>query len=209
MKALRQIDVTEVTAAVLPGYELKFYGSGGDSSNDSENSNPLSPLFSKQLVETSAAFVQPVVDCDDGNGDGDSTIVSSVAHGVLYTLSENDFAKVGRTEGVPFGYRWQQCHVYPYVGDGETTGLDAMNDPQLQPLEAYTLVPPQSSQRRRDEVPPSASYLGLIKEGAELWKFDRAYQEQLVKDGVSELVLQLAERASGIERTYKIRCEGR
>ena len=136
----------------------------------------------------------------------------SVVHGVLYTLSEQDFVKVGRTEGVPWGYRWQKCEVYPYVGDGETAGWDAVHNPQSLPIEAYTLVPPNT--KRMTEVPPSSSYLGLIQQGAELWKFDRAYRDQLsrvkaatnliISDGISELALRVAERASGIDRNHKI-----
>jgi hypothetical protein len=175
-------------AAVLPNYELKFYGSSNNNNNQK-----------KQLFETSAAFVEP------------SSSSSNVVHGVLYTLSEEDFVKVGRTEGVPLAYRWQQCFVYPYVGDGESSGHHAMST--TEPVAAYTLVAPPSTSR--EQVAPSASYLGLIQEGAELWQFDRAYQEQLaavetasnlvVAEGVSELSLRLAERAAGIDRTYKIR----
>jgi hypothetical protein len=199
MKALRQIDVREATAAVLPGYELKFYGSS--------NSNAISSMFSKQLFETSAAYVQPVKDAENS---------PLLVHGVLYTLSDKDFAKVGRTEGVPFAYRWQRCEVCPYIGDGESAGYEALQDTRLQ-LEAYTLVPPNP--QHMTEALPSASYLGLIRQGAELWKFDRAYREQLdnvqvasnllVSDGISELALRWAERAAGIDRTYKIGVGGR
>lgn len=127
--------------------------------------------------------------------------------------TQQDFSKVGRTEGVPWAYRWQRCQVYPYIGDGETAGYNAIRNMSCEPIEAYTLVPPNP--RQMTEMPPSASYLGLIQEGAKLWKFDRAYREQLnkgeaasnllVKEGVSEMALRLAERASGIDRTYKIR----
>lgn len=112
MKALRQIEVREVTAAVLPDYELKF---------------------------TSAAFVRPVPVNDDNDKDKDKdnntdnntdkTLprTGRVVHGLLYTLTEDEFAKVGQTEGVPFGYRWQSCLVYPYRGDGKQAGNDCMN----------------------------------------------------------------------------------
>jgi len=77
MKALRQIDVRPdcVTAAILPNYQLKFY-------ND-------------------AAFVRPTTttttnenDNENENGSNDSSVV----HGVLYTLTDDEFAKVGQTE---------------------------------------------------------------------------------------------------------------
>jgi hypothetical protein len=211
MKALRQISVQECVAAVLPNYELVFYGSASSSSSSNWEMKKKKGL----LVETSAAFVEP---CSDENNRR-----SAVVHGVLYTLSEEDFVKVGRTEGVPWVYRWQSCWVYPYCGDGVSAGYDALQN--TDPVEAYTLVaaPTQPitflfspSKPPRAQAPPSASYLGLIQEGAKLWKFDRAYQEYLdsievatnllgISEGVSELVLRWAERASGIERTYKIR----
>ena len=67
MKALRQIEVRpdSVTAAILPGYELKFH--------------------------SDAAFVRRHVE----NNTGDGSDSSSVVHGVLYTLTDEEFAQVG------------------------------------------------------------------------------------------------------------------
>ena len=220
MKALRQIEVREVTAAVLPNYELKF---------------------------ASAAFVRPVdkgnhkADDSDGKVKDDAQIDrrgipcgTPVVHGLLYTLTEDEFAKVGQTEGVPFGYRWQSCQVYPYRGDGERAGVNCLDDPNALSVQAYTLVEPtpassqqrQQQQRRkqkqlkrmdlRGDIPPSSSYLGLIREGARLWKFDRDYQDKLATiraatsnnllfpDGWEGPTLQLAEKATGTKRTYMI-----
>jgi len=221
MKCLRQIEVREVTAAVLPDYELKF---------------------------ASAAFVRPVSVKDEDKGDAnanesdgvdDSTDDRTVVHGLLYTLTEDEFAKVGQTEGVPFGYRWQSCRVYPYRGDGKQAGKDCMDQPdaQEQSIQAYTLVEPtpassqqrQQQQRRKrnqqkrnknksndSSIPPSASYLGLIREGARLWRFDRSYQDKLstieaaksnnllFPEGWEGPALQLAEKATGTKRTYMI-----
>lgn len=189
MRALRGVDVVDATAAVLFDYQLRFYGSAsGDG---------------KQLAETSAAFVEP----SD----------RSVVHGVLYTVTADDFATVGRTEGVPWAYRWQRCRVYPYRGDGDRAGAkSSLGDgggAAGDSVEAYTLVPPPTL-RRGSDIPPSASYLGLIQEGARLWKFDQSYQTQLanidvasnllIRDGVSELVLRIAERATGTPRRYMI-----
>lgn len=200
MKALRQISVQDCAAAILPGYELKFYGSGKNSGK-------------QQLIESSAAFVEPCsIQSANNNNHG-----TPVVHGVVYTLSEEDFVKVGRTEGVPLAYRWQQCFVYPYVGDGEMAGQDAMTSSNCRsdPVEAYTLIAPPTQEQPRQQVAPSTSYLGLIREGAELWRFDRDYQDQLasvepatnliVSEGISGPSLQLAETAAGISRTYKIR----
>lgn len=203
MKALRQIEVRpdSVTAAILPGYELKFY--------------------------SDAAFVRHVENSDGGGSDG------SVVHGVLYTLTDEEFAKVGQTEGVPFGYRWQSCLVYPYKGDMKRAGYDCLNkstndkekgketkynDNTLSsPVEAYTLVEASplslfgsSTKQKRKEIPPSLSYLGLIQEGARLWRFDSRYQDFLASieisssNGLSEIVLRIAEKFSGTKRTYMI-----
>jgi len=236
MKTLRQIEVREVTAAILPDYELKF---------------------------ASAAFVRPVtvtnrtkneIENDTKENDDDAMnndrhdelpISGKVVHGLLYSLTEDEFAKVGQTEGVPFGYRWQSCNVYPYRGDGKQAGIDCLNGPDAETLsvQAYTLVEPtpassqqkqqQLQQRRKKEqlkrnnskknknkrgrdMPPSASYLGLIREGARLWKFDRTYQDELATiqsaksnnflfpDGWEGPALQVVEKATGTKRTYMI-----
>jgi hypothetical protein len=129
---------------------------------------------------------------------------NATVHGVLYTLTPEDFAQVGRTEGVPFAYRWRRCQVHPYVGDGESAGHLAM---ETLPLIAFTLVSPSLG---AEDTPPSSSYLGIIQEGARQWKFDRDYQHQLeatptakhliIPQGVSGLLLWLAELRAGISR---------
>lgn len=175
MKALRRIEPLDATAAVLPDYELRFDGS--------ESSR----------LEPSAAFVRP---CK-----------GKQVHGVLYTLTSADFAKVGRTEGVPFAYRWQKCKVYPYIGDGQKAGKEAVES-GLEPVtDTYVLISPKLGDKN---IPPSSSYLGLIKEGAAKWKFDKSYQDELqnidvaknliVPQGLSGLLLQVAEAATGTKR---------
>jgi hypothetical protein len=144
--------------------------------------------------EPSAAFVTPSK--------------SSQVHGVLYSLTAEDFAKVGRTEGIPFVYRWTRCRLHPYVGDGEEAGRRALET--LPSVEAFTLVSPKLGEK---DVPPSSSYLGLIKEGARLWQFDQEYQDQLdtvqeaknliVAQGFSGMLLKAAELATGTRRDTK------
>jgi hypothetical protein len=169
MKALRQIEPMDATAAILPEYDLRFDGPG------------------KKGIEPSAAFVTPCA--------------SKQVHGVIYTLSAEDFAKVGNTEGVPFGYRWKRCRVHPYVGDGEKAGYHAIAN--MRPVEAFTLVSPSLG---KEDIPPSSSYLGLIKEGAKLWKFDCDYQDKLEaipmsrNPGISNILLRIAELVTGTER---------
>lgn len=176
MKALRQIRPLDATASILPDYELRFDGGGS------------------RLSEPSAAFVSPRR--------------GKQVHGVLYTLSADDFAKVGRTEGVPFAYRWQKCAVHAYVGDGREAGKEAMESGADDAVEdAYVLISPNLSDAN---VPPSSSYLGLIKEGAAKWEFDRSYQEELARievakdllipQGLSGLLLRVAEAATGTKR---------
>jgi hypothetical protein len=237
MKALRGIDVTDdVTAAILPNYELQFYGSNRNSPKGQKQST-------KQWVESSSAFVQPVPSSSSSQQPVTTPTAKDVVHGVLYTLSAEDFARVGQTEGVPWAYLWQRCTVYPYVGDAHQAGMDRyvaassgavvstigdgddnktsddgnilVQPPSFVGVEAYTLVPPPSrSTQGWVPVPPSASYLGLIQQGARLWKFDKDYQDKLasvevatnllIKDGISELALRVAEKATGTDRTYRI-----
>lgn len=144
-------------------------------------------------LEPSAAFVNPAK--------------GKQVHGVLYTLSAEDFAKVGRTEGVPFAYRWQKCKVYPYIGDGKEAGKEAMESTEPGIIDTYVLISPKLGERN---IPPSSSYLGLIKEGSTKWKFDRTYQEELasieeaknliIPQGLSGLLLHIAEAATGTKR---------
>eukprot|EP00591_Stephanopyxis_turris_P008425 CAMPEP_0195512914 /NCGR_PEP_ID=MMETSP0794_2-20130614/4707_1 /TAXON_ID=515487 /ORGANISM="Stephanopyxis turris, Strain CCMP 815" /LENGTH=174 /DNA_ID=CAMNT_0040640803 /DNA_START=292 /DNA_END=816 /DNA_ORIENTATION=- len=143
------------------------------------------------LIEPSAAFVTP-----SKKGE---------VHGVLYTLTAEDFAKVGSTEGVPFAYRWKRCRVHPYVGDGDNAGRLAMETTPA--LNAVVLESPKLGNKN---IPPSSSYLGLIKEGAQMMKFDREYQEFLdsieeatnliIPQGISGMLLRGAEIARGIPR---------
>ena len=142
-------------------------------------------------IEPSAAFVTPSK--------------GRQVHGVLYSLTAEDFSKVGRTEGVPFAYRWKRCKVHTYIGNGLDAGRLALSTP---PLEAFTLVSPRLGEKN---IPPSPSYLGLIKKGARYWNFDDEYQEELesikeadnliIPQGLSGLLLRAAEIASGTNGT--------
>eukprot|EP00980_Cylindrotheca_fusiformis_P008205 scaffold1736_cov127-Cylindrotheca_fusiformis.AAC.19 len=145
----------------------------------------------KSRLEPSAAFVRPAP--------------GKQVHGVMYTLTADDFAKVGTTEGVPFGYRWKRCSVHTYVGDGEDAGSCSIK--QTAPVDTMVLISPNLGDKH---IPPSPSYLGLIKEGAKRWKFDRKYQEELeaveearnliIPQGLSGILLQVAEAATGTAR---------
>jgi hypothetical protein len=119
-------------------------------------------------------------------------------HGVLYELTEEEFARVGITEGIPFGYRWQACQVYPYVGDGSTAGEEALLTASS--LSAYTLI---AGSPMSTDAAPSKSYRDLLIEGARLWKLDSDCVQQLedtpyatnllIPDGLAKATLQAAE----------------
>ena len=122
-------------------------------------------------------------------------------HGVLYDLTEEDFAKVGNTEGVPLVYRWERCRVYPYLGDGESAGLRAANEFNNTAVVAYTLV--KTFPGMSKDSPPSHSYLDLLIQGAEKYKFDKSFRDMLkatpvarnllVPDGLAGPILKFAE----------------
>lgn len=195
MENLRGIQPLDATAAVLPGYRLRFLGSDG----------PFEP---------SAAFVVPsesAADDDDHNHDGDDESSNNSVHGVMYTLTAKDFARVGTTEGVPFGYRWKRCQVYPYVGkEGEDISITALLETSSKGQDAVTLVPPDLSNISPTDVPPSSSYLDIIKEGARYWKLDASYRAKLeriptaknlvVPGGLSGPLLRLAELSAKFRR---------
>jgi hypothetical protein len=177
MTSLRNIEALSSTAAILPGYELAFDIPG----------NPL--------VEPSAASVRRAPR---------NEVV--VVHGVLYELTEEDFGRLGSSEGVPWVYRWESCRVIPYVGDGKESGEEALrkaeeNGDAFQ-LNAYALSASPLLWRRRagpSDIPPSKSYLKILQDGAAYWKLDHDYQNKLanisvskVAPGVSGLLLQTA-----------------
>eukprot|EP00542_Grammatophora_oceanica_P010533 CAMPEP_0194037724 /NCGR_PEP_ID=MMETSP0009_2-20130614/10050_1 /TAXON_ID=210454 /ORGANISM="Grammatophora oceanica, Strain CCMP 410" /LENGTH=178 /DNA_ID=CAMNT_0038679987 /DNA_START=223 /DNA_END=759 /DNA_ORIENTATION=+ len=143
---------------------------------------PGAPLF-----EPSAASVKPF--------EGDHV------HGVLYTLSAADFAKVGATEGVPFGYRWSRCKVVPYIGNEDAAGREALTRARDLAVTAFTLI--ATNRSPGDDIPPSKSYLELIQRGAKEFKMDESYQAKLqdvpiarnllVPKGLAGITLQLSE----------------
>jgi hypothetical protein len=113
------------------------------------------------LVEPSAASLE--------KSPGDTV------HGVLYELTKDDFARLGASEGVPFVYKWEPVDVVPYEGDDRAAGAEALKNSNAEAtVSAYALAATRPTSRMH--VPPSSSYLGIIQEGAALWKMDRSYQ---------------------------------
>lgn len=121
-------------------------------------------------------------------------------HGALYELTEKEFRQLERSEGVPFAYNWEKCQVYLYRGDNDAAGATAVAS--TSPTDAYVLVAAQRSNDSSD-IPPSPSYLRIIRDGAAYWKLDASYQEflanvptsqnLLVPDGLSGRLLENAE----------------
>ena len=139
------------------------------------------------LIEPSAAAVERCVD--------------QQVHGVLYELTREDFERVGRTEGVPFGYQWRSCQVYPYIGDGRTAGEEAIRTAAASSsVSAYTLV---ATFPTKTDIPPGKSYRDLLIEGAKLWNLDGNHVQKLeavsfasnllFKDGLAKALLEVAE----------------
>ncbi|KAL7525608.1 hypothetical protein ACHAXR_003587 [Thalassiosira sp. AJA248-18] len=99
---LRNITPLASTAAILPGHALRFNIPGMPG------------------VEPSSAAVEPTTSTTTMDND------TSVVHGVLYKLTEEDFGTICQTEGVPLAYALHRCRVIPYVGDGKSAGDDAL-----------------------------------------------------------------------------------
>jgi hypothetical protein len=108
-------------------------------------------------------------------------------HGILYTLTPQDFSRVGITEGIPLVYRWERCRVYAYVGDGISAGKEAVAANETGGVIAFTLV--KSSPGNSDDSPPSRSYLNLLIQGAEEWKLDRSFRDMLETTSVARNLL--------------------
>jgi hypothetical protein len=189
MMSLRNIQsrtlLSTASAGVLLEYQLVFENMGGSSS-----------LLMSRL-EPSAASLRA---CSPGH---------QPVHGVIYELTDAEFAKVGRTEGVPFAYQWRQCQVIPYQGDNQKAGEEAVQragDDDRSSLLCYSLVSNNNQSARRRHVPPSRSYLRILQDGAAYWQMDRSYQISLAKiqvannlflaDGLSGMLLEMAKRSN-------------
>ena len=151
-------------------------------------------------IEPSAASARPAV--------------GECLHGVLYELSEADFARVGSTEGIPFVYRWEPCHVIPYTGNEESAGQEAIlaQAEENSSVLAYTLT--STNPNTPTFIPTSPSYLRILQQGAAYWKMDRAYQNQLSEtpmaknlifgDGLSGCLLEAAELGVKVRKIFGI-----
>ena len=200
MIELRQLQPIASTAAILPGYRLRFNVPGLPG------------------IEPSWASVEPVPcveRCDEQP--------MELVHGVMHTLTAQDFATVCRTEGVPFSYVLQKCSVVPYIGDGKAAGQckwessvvasststsstitrSTMNYNPNWGVSAYTLLagPVTSLGRREDDIPPSRSYMNVLLRGAKEFALDASYLRKLeqiqvgktwIGDGLAEGMLQRA-----------------
>jgi Gamma-glutamyl cyclotransferase, AIG2-like len=171
MKLLRQIDCLDSSAAILPGYKLRF-------------NIPGIPA-----VEPSWACVEKVVVAasrhknNDNNNDDRSDDNDDSVHGVLYTLTLQDFARVSMSEGVPLGYQWKLVDVVPYQGDGDCAGHRALLETKTssatskKATKAYTLVNNNPFLRR--DIPPSRAYRDLLIRGAKSFQMDQSHIEKL------------------------------
>jgi Gamma-glutamyl cyclotransferase, AIG2-like len=185
MTSLRRIRLVNSTAAVLPGYKLRF-------------NIPGIPA-----VEPSWACVEK---CSKDN-----------VHGVLYTLTPQDFARISFSEGVPFGYQWTVVDVVPYQGDGDRAGEMALSSSSV--CQAYTLVSNNPLLPHRD-IPPSKAYRDLLIRGAKDFQMDQEHIDKLESipvgftfgEGyVAKNVLEAAEQRNNRRRSHQgnAECQGR
>jgi hypothetical protein len=129
----------------------------------------------------------------------------SVVHGVLYSLTSDQFASLSLSEGVPLAYLWERCSVVPYEGDNDRAGELALTRNDVEPVPAFVLTSRwgrKSVYKERSthkDLPTGRAYLNILQRGAAYWKLDRSYQIGLTKvrttasfDG-SELLLEQAQ----------------
>lgn len=194
---LRRLSPLASSAAILPAHTLRF-------------SIPGVPF-----VEPSSASVEPI-DIGIGGIINLDTIIErgQLVHGVLYKLTEEDFARVCQTEGVPFAYLLHRCRVFPYIGDGKRAGEDSLRHMIGVPEElnvalnnemgvpAFTLRASRIKWRQDDDIPPSQSYLNVLIRGAKEFALDGSYLEKLKQleagrtfpgTGLAEEMLRMAE----------------
>jgi len=89
-------------------------------------------------------------------------------HGVLYELNEEDFSRVGLTEGVPWSYQWSPCTALKYE-----TGEE---------IPAFILTSKAATPEDSSEEFTSLRYLRILQEGAEFWDLDPSYQRHLFRN---------------------------
>lgn len=185
---LRKLSPLASSAAILPAHTLRF-------------NIPGAPL-----VEPSSASVEPI-DSMDKVMDVDTIIErETLVHGVLYKLTEEDFASVCRTEGVPFAYSLHRCRVIPYSGDGQRAGERKLDEVNMFSNEwgvpAFSLRAATKKWRRGKDIPPSQSYINVMIRGAKEFALDASYLEKLQQieagrtfpsDGMAEEILRRAE----------------
>jgi hypothetical protein len=112
MTCLRNLSPRSATAAILPDYRLAFdIGTTGDATGGRSGGGGGGGGIQ---MEPSAASVQ--------------SCPGAIVHGVLYELDMTDFVALSASEGVPWVYRWQNCRVIPYRGDGATAGITALQE---------------------------------------------------------------------------------
>ena len=185
---LRNITPLASSAAILPGHALRFNIPGVPG------------------VEPSSAAVEPMTEDGRWNG-GDGSVMNAaeneqpVVHGVLYKLSEADFATICGTEGVPFAYTLHRCRVIPYEGNGKSAGKDALRRAMASDTEAgennsnikanekptknswgvsaFTLRAARKEWRQGEDIPPSKSYLNVLIRGAKEFALDGSYLKKL------------------------------
>lgn len=129
----------------------------------------------------------------------------SVVHGVLYSLTPEQFARISLSEGVPLVYLWERCQVVQYQGDSDKAGQVALTQGDVEPVPALVLTSRwgrkafNGDRNLYKDLPSGPAYLNILKRGADYWKLDRSYQFGLAKvrtsrtswDG-SELLLKQA-----------------
>lgn len=188
---LRNLSPLASTAAVLPAHTLRFNIPG------------------LALVEPSSASVEPIDGTDEIMNVGKIIEKGQLVHGVLYKLTEEDFASVCSTEGVPLAYSLHRCRPIPYSGDGKLAGeesLRKLNDLNIPSKEwgvaAFTLRAARTSWRQGNDIPPSQSYLNVLIRGAKEFALDESYLEKLQRieagrtfpgNGLAEELLRRAE----------------
>uniref|UniRef100_A0A7S0G9K0 gamma-glutamylcyclotransferase n=1 Tax=Proboscia inermis TaxID=420281 RepID=A0A7S0G9K0_9STRA len=199
MTKLRKLNPIASTPAILPNHRLAFNIPGSPFLEPSAAS--VEPLTPEERMEGLFGCDADADDADSNDGCFIDEDYDNAVHGVLYKLSEEDFAKVCQTEGIPFAYRLHRCRVILYNGDGKMAGRDAMlatNNSTFDPIfaakysssnsrecdtlvvSAFTLRAAQTEFRRKErDIKPSRSYLNVLLRGAREYCLDGAYVRKL------------------------------
>jgi hypothetical protein len=174
-RGIKPISVTKVLVPDLiltfdiPGiaYLEPCFANAQFKSSSTKSTLPSSPSFSE--ANTTETEASPLLDSASRENHGDikpGWKPSDGMIGVVYEISQKDFATIIATEGAGLCYKVAQVITHP-IDDGDSDGDNDEIVISAQKLTAHTLIaPPGNRAKPGRPIQPSQRYLNLVRKGA-------------------------------------------